>query len=213
MVNNNNRNLFEVWSSSDNGDVKLANDNKKYTFAAYNKIQEFLKNRALKHRGRKALDIGIGTTDLSTELSKEGFDITGIDFSEKMTEMSREKLPESKIISWDFSNGLPNEIEGEKYNIVFCNYSIHQLEFEQQINLIKEIVEHLCDDGILFIADVMAKYRKELEILSKRVDDWDDEENYIVYDEIKDELPNLYTDYIKFSYCSGIVEIRKLRIA
>src|SRR6476661_4640765 len=43
---------------------------------------------------RRALDVATGTGDLAIELRRRGTEVIGMDFSEKMLEIARQKAPE-----------------------------------------------------------------------------------------------------------------------
>src|SRR3990170_3796072 len=53
--------------------------------------------------GDRALDVATGTGDLAIELARRGAEVTGLDFSEPMLELARDKAPG---IEWVQGNAL-----------------------------------------------------------------------------------------------------------
>ena len=51
--------------------------------------------------GSRALDVATGTGDLAIELARRGADVMGMDFSEGMLELAREKAPELRFEAGD----------------------------------------------------------------------------------------------------------------
>src|ERR1043165_5891329 len=73
-----------------------------------NDIQSFGLHRLWKLRvlrladpqpGQRALDLCCGTGDITLALAKTGADVTGLDFSEPMLEVAREKLNQTNLPS------------------------------------------------------------------------------------------------------------------
>lgn len=66
----------------------------------------------------------------------------------------------------------------------------------------------LKEDGCIYIGDVVFKNRKELEkCRSQAGDEWDAEEIYFVYDEIKEYFPQMKFEQI--SHCAGLLYLKK----
>jgi 2-polyprenyl-3-methyl-5-hydroxy-6-metoxy-1,4-benzoquinol methylase len=78
---------------------------------------DFLEKEINYNKESKIIDIGCGTGRHSIELSKRGYDITGIDLSEAMLQRAREKAEQ---------NGLQVE---------FLRYDARNLPFENQFDL------------------------------------------------------------------------------
>jgi demethylmenaquinone methyltransferase / 2-methoxy-6-polyprenyl-1,4-benzoquinol methylase len=51
--------------------------------------------------GSRALDVATGTGDLAIELARRGAEVVGMDFSERMLELAREKAPELRFETGD----------------------------------------------------------------------------------------------------------------
>lgn len=58
---------------------------------------DFIENEIKKDKSKKILDIGCGTGRHSIELAKRGYNVTGIDLSECMLEMAKQKAKVAKV--------------------------------------------------------------------------------------------------------------------
>ena len=201
---------FDLWSDTYDESVDVSDKNNTYPFAGYEKLINIVLKIIL-NNGKKStvLDIGIGTGVLSTELYKNEHKITGIDFSEEMIKVCKERMPLSKMIQYDFSKGLPDELNCEKYDYIISTYAFHHLNDNEKIIFIKKLLEKINKNSLLIIGDVGFQTRNQLneyKLLNK--DGWDDDEFYIVYDEIKNSLGNIYKiEFIRISICAIIITI------
>ena len=79
---------------------------------------------------------------------------------------------------------------------------------KDKIKFIKELIGLLNEKSIIYIGDVAFEARRDLEKCKEQCGEhWDNEEIYIVYDEIKKEFVNI--EFIKYSDCAGIIKIWK----
>ena len=69
--------------------------------------------------GARALDVATGTGDLAVELAARGASVTGLDFSERMVELAREKAPE---IEWLAGNALELEFGDGQFDAVTVGF-------------------------------------------------------------------------------------------
>ena len=92
------------------------------------------------------LDVGCGTGNYTTEISKNGFEITGLEPSKTMVEQAKSKNPD---IQWILGNAENLPFENESFNVVMATLTIHHWQ-----NLEKgfsEIFRVLKDDGTFLI--------------------------------------------------------------
>ena len=77
-----------------------------------------------------------------------------------------------------------------------------------QGGLVKPITGPDIENGQILIGDVAFQSRDELEKCRQETgDEWDNEENYFVADEMKKEFPGL--EFTKISCCAGILRLAK----
>jgi SAM-dependent methyltransferase len=107
-------------------------------------------------RVRKILDLGCGTGNHSIELAKRGYEVIGIDISEKMITIATEKLKNLnkrriKFIRDDIRNFSLNE----RFDAVISMFAVigYINENDDLIKTFSNVREHLKEDGI-FIFDV-----------------------------------------------------------
>ena len=197
---------FDLWADGYDRSVGISDEDGTYPFAAYRQIMNEIYNRVLARCGKAELDIGFGTGTLTAKLYEQGCGIWGQDFSRRLMELAREKMPGAKLYQGDFSRGLVEELRQNKYDAIIATYSLHHLTDEQKISLLENLLPLLNDGGTVYIGDVMFETRTELEKHRTLLDkDWDDEEIYFVADELARSFPQMRFE--PFSFCSGIIEI------
>ena len=200
---------FDLWANNYDETVDCSDMENSYPFAGYKELMNSVFKNIIQKNNVKILDIGIGTGLLCNELYKMGYKITGIDFSEEMLKICKEKMPFAEFMQYDFSKRLPEKIKTNKYDFIISTYAIHHLTDDEKYNLINELLELLAENGKIIIGDVSFKTKIELEecrISCK--DGWDEDEYYFVFDEIKDKFIDKIK-YTKVSFCAGILEIWK----
>ena len=199
---------FDLWANGYDKSVGLSDEDGTYPFSGYRDILGTIFNRILASSGKKVLDIGFGTGTLSSKLYENGCTVFGQDFSEKMIEIAKEKMPEAKLYHGDFSKGLAEELTEEKYDAIIATYSLHHLTDEQKVVFINSLLPLLNEGGSIYIGDVAFSTRRELEnCMELAGDEWDDEEIYFVFDEIKKHFPKM--QFEQMSNCAGLLSIQK----
>ena len=199
---------FDLWADNYDKTVGISDNDNTYPFAGYKKILNEIYNYVLESSSKNILDIGFGTGTLTTKLYEQGCNIYGQDFSAKMVELAKNKMPNSKLFKGDFSKGLVEGLKSQKYDAIIATYSLHHLTDRDKIQFIKNLIGLLNEDAVIYIGDVAFDTRRNLEKCKEQYGEhWDNEEIYFVYDEIKKELPN--SKFIKYSACAGIIKIWK----
>lgn len=199
---------FDNWAGE--YDESIAKS-KGYPFEGYYSVLTCVHNMIKIKNETKILDIGIGTGQLTYELYKKGGQIYGIDFSEKMLELARRKMPAAIFYRFDFNNGIPEELKNEQFDYIVSSYAIHHIDDKQKVNFIKELKGILADKGIIVLADVAFKNRDALEKCEENVGkEWDNDEIYMVANEMESELnrERFITNYIQISPCAGVLKIQ-----
>ena len=199
---------FDLWSNEYEKSVKTSENNNIYPFAGYRNILNTIYNHILSQSGKEILDIGFGTGVLTKKLYEKGYMIYGQDFSSKMIELAKKKMPKAKLFQGDFSKSLVKELTQNKYDAIIATYSLHHLSDIQKIDFIGELLLLLKENGCIYIGDVIFKSREELEICKNQAQDkWDNDEKYFVFDELKEYFPEI--KFKQISYCSGMLYLKK----
>ena len=192
---------FDLWADGYDKSVGLSDENDRYPFAGYRAMMNALYQRVLAQSGRDVLDIGFGTGVLTSRLYEHGCRIYGQDFSARMIELAQAKMPDARLYQGDFSKGLVPELRAQQY-------SLHHLTDMQKIDFLRALLPLLKQDGCLFIGDVAFRTREELEACRTAAgEDWDSDEIYFVYDELRPHFPAL--TFESFSHCTALLTLRR----
>ena len=195
---------FDLWADGYDKSVGVSDEDHTYPFAGYKEILGRIYRTIMEKPNPAVLDIGFGTGTLTAKLYENGCEIFGQDFSSRMIELASAKMPAAHLYQDDFSQGLAEPLKRNSYDFIVACYSIHHLRDDQKIVFLRELLEHLKDDGKILIGDVAFGTREELNNCKEECkDEWDDEEFYCVADELKPEFPNLIFE--KKTFCSGIL--------
>lgn len=199
---------FDLWADGYDESVKLSEESNEYPFAGYRDVLNYVYSIVEGKRG-SLLDIGFGTGVLTKKLYDEGYKITGIDFSHRMVEIAKEKMPNANLICYDFTKGLPEELKGKSYDWIISTYAIHHLTDDEKLNFINELLNILNPYGAIVFGDVAFETREALEQVRKRYSDiWDEDEFYLVAEEIKRKLPDKEIQFAEISFCAGVMIIK-----
>lgn len=199
---------FNLWADGYDKSVGVSDEDGTYPFAGYKDILNEIFSRTLNIHAKTVLDIGFGTGTLTSKLYEHGCNIYGQDFSEKMIEIAQTKMPNAKLFQEDFSKGLVETLKQQKYDAIIVTYSLHHLTDEQKVSFIGSLIPLLNDDGCIYIGDVAFENRASLEECRNSAgSDWDDDEIYIVFDELKKHFHEMKFEQI--SCCAGLLSLHK----
>jgi ubiquinone/menaquinone biosynthesis C-methylase UbiE len=73
-------------------------------------------------KGKKMLEVGVGTGRLSLFFAKKGFDVTGIDISEKMLDVARERAKRLKVkVKLIQMNAEKMDFQSNSFDFIICD--------------------------------------------------------------------------------------------
>ncbi len=198
---------FDLWADDYDKSVGLSDEDGTYPFAGYKTILNAIYNRVLSTSSKSVLDIGFGTGTLTSKLYEQGCMIYGQDFSDRMIELAQAKMPNAKLFQGDFSNGLVEPLLQQKYDAIIATYSLHHLTDFQKVTFLKILRMLLNEGGCIYIGDVAFETREELQKCMDEVgDEWDDDEIYFVYDELRLHFPTMMFE--QMSNCAGLISLQ-----
>lgn len=198
---------FDLWADGYDRSVGLSDKDGTYPFAGYRDLLNTIYNRVLSGTGRTVLDIGFGTGTLTSKLYEQGCQIYGQDFSQRMIELAREKMPGTALYQGDFTQGLVPELRQNKYDAIIATYSLHHLTDEQKVPFLERLLPLLTEDGCIYIGDVAFDTRAQLEACRANAgDEWDEDELYFVYEELSPFFPAL--QFEQLSTCAGLLTLK-----
>ena len=120
--------------------------------------------------------------------------------------MASEKMPDAKLYLGDLTDGLAEPLKNQKYDFIIATYVLHHLTDEQKVVLLKDLLGYLKEGGKILIGDVAFETREKLDQCRQEAgDDWDDDEIYIVAEELRKAFPVL--TFTQISFCAGILTL------
>lgn len=100
---------------------------------------------------RQLLEVGCGKGELCRRLSPKVDSIVGIDISEKMIEIAKERTPEENGIVFQKVNYLDKILEENQYDCIVSVATLHHIDFEQFAAKVKR---ELKPKGKLLVIDL-----------------------------------------------------------
>lgn len=199
---------FDLWADDYDKSVGLSDEDGTYPFAGYKAILNEIYNRVLSASAKTVLDIGFGTGTLTSKLYEQGCEIYGQDFSDRMIALAQEKMPDARLFQGDFSNGLVEPLTQQKYDAIIATYSLHHLTDAQKVTFLENLLSLLNEGGCIFIGDVAFETRAALQkCMEETGDEWDDDEIYFVYDELRAHFPSI--QFKQISDCAGLFTLQR----
>src|SRR5690625_4526761 len=102
--------------------------------------------------GDTCLDIGIGTGNLGSQFLKQGIEVIGVDQSEKMLEVCKQKHPQIEVRNGHF---LALPLLDHHADGIVSSYALHHLRDDEKMLALKEMDRVLKPHGEICIADLM----------------------------------------------------------
>ena len=199
---------FDLWADDYDKYVGVTEEANSYPFAGYKDVLGDIFKEIMTKENVRVLDLGFGTGTLTSKLYENGCEVWGQDFSQRMIELAKEKMPEANLFQGDFYSGLVPEIAEKEFDYVVATYSMHHIDDERKVPFFREVLSHLKKGGKMLIGDVCfetAEDRKQASI--KAGDEWDNDEYYIVCEELRKSFPDL--KFEKKSFCAGIITLER----
>jgi 2-polyprenyl-3-methyl-5-hydroxy-6-metoxy-1,4-benzoquinol methylase len=109
--------------------------------------------------GTVVLDVGCGNGIISRGIGREGFNVYGIDVSDKAVEKAR-SLTDLPNVKFDVVSAEQLVADGKKYHAIVCSEVIEHLN--QPEKLLNVLYSSLTDDGILIVTVPNGKGPREL---------------------------------------------------
>ena len=195
---------FDLWADGYDKTVGISDEENAYPFAGYKDVLGSIFATIMEKPNATVLDIGFGTGTLTTKLYEHGCSIYGQDFSSRMIELASKKMPGSHLYQGDFTKGLAEPLRNQCYDFIVATYSLHHLTDEQKIPFLHTLRDCLNENGMILIGDVAFETRNKLNQCRQEAgDEWDDDEIYFVFDELRNAFPSL--SFTQISYCAGIL--------
>lgn len=143
--------------------------------------------------GRKILDMGCGIGTNTNFLSHKGFEVIGIDASEKMLDNAQKLYPS---LTFEKRDICQTTYPSYSFDGIILAYTIEHFNDEGLLKLRDEITRLLCKGGLLFITSHEGNSE---EIIPDPLD-----ENVSIYYNFLtgDKIDSLFSDFQRVSYSS-----------
>jgi len=137
------------------------------------------------------LDVGCGAGEKSIYLAKNGLKVIGMDFSEEMIKIAKERLPTCRFFEGDIRQTLKLDeyVEG-----VFAQAVLLHIPKKEIVSVLKNIIEPLKSGGYFYIA---VKEQKEAQT----------EEEIVVENDYGYEYERFFSYYTKAEIQNYLVQL------
>jgi SAM-dependent methyltransferase len=127
---------------------------------------------------RTLLELACGTGSVMTQLASS-YEVTGVDRSEAMLAVAREKLPDARLIEGD----MTRVDLGETFDVVICAFDSinHLLRFEEWEAVFDRALAHLNEGGI-FVFDVNTEWQLNWFSAQPALTQWFEGTNVMIMD-------------------------------
>lgn len=203
--------MFDAWAADYDYYIRIGKDS--FPFRGYDNVLDRIVELAEPKPGLKILDAGIGTGNLAQRFLEFDCDIWGIDYSSKMLDEARKKLPKIQLLHTDIASEWPSDLK-VGFDRIVSAYTLHHFRIEGKVNAIERMQkELLAENGRIIVGDISfptidarAKARAGLGSV------WDDYEYYWAADEFNAMMSKkgFIVDYEQISEYGGIYFIRRL---
>ena len=112
---------FNLWADGYDRSVGLSDEGNTYPFAGYKRVLNAIYNAVLANGCQTVLDIGFGTGTLTQKLYEHGCTVYGQDFSQRMIELAKVKMPKAELYQGDFTKGLVETLKQNRYDAIVCD--------------------------------------------------------------------------------------------
>ena len=199
---------FNRWAKEYEKSLEESGMKNVYPFAGHIRLFEIISEMVTEQGDRHPviLDIGFGTGVLTKMLYDGGCEVYGQDFSDSMIEIAQGKMPEARLYRGDLKEGLVQPLQERTYDYIIMTYFLHHLTDDEKASLLIQLQGILKEDGKILVGDIAFESREDLETCREEAgDDWDEDEIYIIWDEMKKHIPS--GNFRKVSSCAGLLEL------
>ncbi|MFW9767879.1 MAG: class I SAM-dependent methyltransferase [Candidatus Thorarchaeota archaeon] len=197
--------LFDSWAS--NYDYWIAIGSDSFPFRGYDNVLNRIVQLANPRPGSQILDVGIGTGNLARRFVELDCEIWGIDYSARMLEEARKKVPNAHLVQLDVESRYPSELR-VGFDCIVSAYTLHHLTLERKVTVVKRLADELlAEGGRIIVGDVsFPTISARAEARKKLASEWDDYEYYWAADEFNSMIlgQGLYVVYEQISDYGGV---------
>lgn len=163
---------FDLWAGQYDRDV----DELGFPFTGYRRVLSEVVRLADARAGMSILDLGTGTGNLAEMFASSGCELWCTDFSQKMIELARKKLPGARYFLHDLRRPFPAPLL-RRFDRIVSAYVFHHFELPEKVAILGQLLqERLEPGGQVLIADVSFATRQALDAARQAAgENWDEE--------------------------------------
>ncbi len=180
--------LFENWA--DSYEKFVFENQQSFPFKGYLELVDAIINTI--ESQSNIFDLGIGTGYISYKLyTEKKCQIYGVDLSEKMVEISKNRIKDAHIIQFDFDNyqDLDWSVFPKDINYFIGTYFFHHYNDENKIKIIDFLLTHINPNAKIIIGDIgFLNHDLLIENKIRLAKEWDDSEYYFELESLKKSL-------------------------
>jgi fatty acid-binding protein DegV len=130
----------------------------------YDKWTEFLQKYLSRHNinplGKKVLELGCGTGNMTLRIKKMGMNVTAIDISQDMLSIASQKAADKGSKIMFLKQNMTSFNTGKKYDMIFsfCDGYNYVIEDKEITKSFERVYNHMNSGGI-FIFDISTSYK------------------------------------------------------
>lgn len=198
---------FDLWADGYDRDVGLSDAEDTYPFAGYRQVLGDIYRRVRKDaRIHTILDVGFGTAALTARLYRDGYAITGLDFSPRMLAIAQAKMPGATLLRHDLNDGFPAALADAAFDCIISTYALHHLNDGQKADFFRQCAAHA---PLTLIGDVAFPDEAAQDACRLRAgDEWDEDEHYFVMDRLPCPA-GVDAAFVPHSHCAGVIALTR----
>ncbi|WP_058308320.1 class I SAM-dependent DNA methyltransferase [Gracilibacillus massiliensis] len=145
--------VFEEWASSYDEAVTGHDPQYRDVFEGYDTIL----SEVAKLSEGKVMEFGVGTGNLTEKILAKDLQVIGVEPSEPMRQLAKEKLPQLELYEGDF---LDYPLPKQQVDTIVSTYAFHHLTKEEKNVAITKFHSLLAKDGRVVFADTVYENQK-----------------------------------------------------
>ncbi len=197
--------LFDDWAERYDHSVRSDDS---FPHDGYAQVLDTIINLAAAGPGARVLDLGTGTGNLAERFVALECEVWGVDFSPKMLEKARAKLPQARFVQAGLLDDWHAELD-RRFDRIVSSYALHHFELETKLDLLQRLARrHLATDGYVIVGDI-AYPSVQIRERERQLGDWGAGEYYWAGDETIAACAKagLHATYRQISSCAGVFVI------
>ncbi len=194
---------FDPWAATYDQDV--AGDSG-FPFDGYSRVLKTIVELAELSDGSTVLDLGAGTGNLAALFAMRNCQCWCLDFSAKMLDVARLKLPTAQFAEVDIRAEWPPSFR-RRYDGIVSGYAFHHFPLDEKVELIQRLfADHITNGGSLVVGDLAFHDAADENALRLAMGErWDQEYFWLADEAIAAVSAKGYkSSFLKISSCAGV---------